>query len=284
VRSEDEVRLVIGDMKSLPTLPSVMGKVLAVLKDERSSASDLEDIIKYDKSLSLKILSFSNAAIYGFPRKITSISEALVVLGLDLVKILALSLPIFDLNQGHPKMTSFLRSLWEHSCNTARVSSEIAVDLKIPMPEGVFLSGLLSDMGRAAFMHLKGSMYLEVLDNAKAGGAEVLRCERDLLGVDHASVSAWIADDFLLPEELVFILKYHHDPVDCPKAKDSSMVVYLAEYILSLENQGASVDGFKCAGHEEVLTYFGLKEEDLAKYVNSSERAQATLFGGLNVA
>ena len=281
VRNAEEIRLVISEIKTLPTLPSVMGKVLEVLRNERSSAGDLEKVIKFDKSLTLKILGFSNAAIYGFPRKITTISDALVVLGFDLVKVLALSLPVFDLHEGDPRVEVFLKRLWSHSCKTALLTSALSKDLGRGDSDTAFLSGLLADIGRAAFIHIKGKEYIEALDGAREGGRRVIEVEREIFGVDHAAASGWIADDFLLPEDIVSALSQHHNPTIHPQGGDISNLVYLADYMLSLNEQNQSVDGFMCDSHAEVLKDLGLEFKKLPDYMTMVMAKNSTAPGGV---
>jgi len=262
---EDEARLLISRMRSLPTLPSVMGKVMEVLKNNRSSASDLVEVIRFDQSLSLKILGLSNSAIYGFPRRITSVSEAVVILGFDLVKVLALSLPVFEMAHGNPALSDFLKRLWAHSYKTALLSGALSEDLGVQAKDSAFLGGLLADMGRAAFAHIDPAGYAEVVGNSGDGGT-MMSLERERMGVDHPTASGWIADDFLLPEDVVYVMKYHHNPLECPEGKDTAMVVYLADFLLSMEGHDTAADGYAVPDHDKMLKHFGLEGRDLQAY------------------
>lgn|GEM_PF-5932908 len=262
---QEETRLRLGDLKSLPTLPSVMQRVLSVLKEDKASAQDLEEIIKFDKSLSLKILGLANTAVYGFPRKVESISEALVILGFDLVKVLALSLPIFDLKKGSPRMASFLKDLWAHSCKTAFLASCMAAELSPAEQDGVFLCGLLADVGRAAFVHLMPDEYVAAVKGTDS--AAMLEVEKSLFGADHAVASGWITDDFLLPEDVVMAARHHHDPMACDDWKKRASFIYLSDYFLS-QDGGPAGAGYMYPRHGEVMDFLGLYEERFFGFVH----------------
>ena len=118
----EDIRLGIRNIKNLPTLPVIVSRVLEVADDSGSSANELADIVSKDMSVSAKVLNLANSAFYGFSRRITTIPQAVVVLGFDTVRSLALSVSVFETLKQTTDDVSFDReAFWIHSigCGTS---------------------------------------------------------------------------------------------------------------------------------------------------------------------
>ncbi|MCK4966579.1 HDOD domain-containing protein, partial [bacterium] len=111
-----EFKNVVKKIKSLPTLPQVFYKIVETIELPDSSAEDVKKTIQNDPSISAKVLKIANSALYGYTKEITGISQAIVVLGFDMVKSIALSVSVFS---SFPKIntaTKFDREgFWIHS-------------------------------------------------------------------------------------------------------------------------------------------------------------------------
>jgi len=112
---QEKLRSLVQQIDDLPTLPSVVTQIIKMVEDPETSASDMNSVISQDPSLTAKVLKLVNSAFYGFSRQISTVREAVVILGFNRVKSLALSASVFEVFQG-PGTEAFDRvGLWEHS-------------------------------------------------------------------------------------------------------------------------------------------------------------------------
>src|ERR1035437_3657767 len=117
---EESAKKIISRLKNLPTLPQVVAKVMQVVSNPMASASDLNEVISVDQALTTKVLRLANSAYYGFPQEITNIAQAVVILGFNTIRNLALSVSVHKmLFEGKDKGHFSYRDFWKHSVGTA---------------------------------------------------------------------------------------------------------------------------------------------------------------------
>lgn len=227
--AEKEMRATVEGILKVYTIPVILKKVLEVVENERSSISDLVEVIQHDQALSSKIVATSNTVFYGFRRNISSIPNAAVILGLNMVRSLAVSVSVFRCASGD---LAFLKKLWQHSFETALAASLISERTGLVKKEDAFLAGLIHDLGRAILYQIHGEKYLRL----SAEGAEEGLPDREVaaFGASHSQVGAWFVDKYRFPKECVFAIEYHHDPENHEEnntAKTLASIVHLADFI-----------------------------------------------------
>jgi HD-like signal output (HDOD) protein len=129
-------------INTLPTIPSVLKKLLGVIENPKISLSEISSFISNDPALATKVLRMVNSPVYGFPGRISSVNQAVILLGLNVVKGLLLGVSVFDL------MQKSMIGLWEHSIGCAIVARIIAKKKQFKEPEEVSAGGLLHDIGK----------------------------------------------------------------------------------------------------------------------------------------
>ena len=140
----EDIRLGIRNIKNLPTLPVIVSRILEVADDSGASANELAELVARDMSVSAKVLNLANSAFYGFSRRITTIPQAVVVLGFDTVRSLALSVSVFDSLSRNTSDVSFDReAFWIHSIGCGTASRLIAKELGFRDTGTFFVAGLL---------------------------------------------------------------------------------------------------------------------------------------------
>src|SRR5205807_188521 len=162
-----------------------------------TSAEGLGRMIEKDQVLSAKALQLANSPFYGFPARIASVSHAVVVLGLNVVKGLTLGATVFDMMKA-----AGMDQLWRHSLGVAMVSHLLATRVGQKNPEELFVAGLLHDLGKVV-------MYVKLPETASRIEAAVrdrdvymIDAEREILGLTHADVAGWLASAWHLPTVL----------------------------------------------------------------------------------
>lgn len=252
---KENLRIMILDLIKISTIPSMMKKVMEVTDDPKSGVSDLEKVIENDPAIASRVVAVSNAVFYGFPRKINSISQAILVLGFEMVKGLAVSTSVFNVCQ--PGAAKELSAIWAHSFECAMASVILARKTGLLTREAAFLAGLLHDIGKPIMVQACGEQYLEML---AAQGCSAER-EEEAFGVSHAEAGAWFADKCKLPEDCVAAMRHHHRPSECMIQDRKTPALALITYLANIISTGAR-PAEPASEFSEVLKTLGLTDED----------------------
>lgn len=198
-------------IKRMPSLSTTVGKVMEICSRVDASPNELNKVISLDPVLTGQVLKLINSAYYSLVNKVTSLTRAITMLGLNTVKNMALSTAIIKTVSGVKKSRSLPTSkFWAHSISVG-VSAKLlaqASDIPIMEREEYFISGLLHDLGKIPF----GDEYIEVIDFAEREQMPLIAAERDLMGIDHQEVGLMIAEKWKLNESISNCIGYHHDP------------------------------------------------------------------------
>jgi putative nucleotidyltransferase with HDIG domain len=212
-------RIFIQRIQDLPTLPTTLLKIIEVVENPESSAHDLADIVSKDQSISSVILRLVNSAFYGHLRQISSISHAVVILGYQTVKTMALGVSIFQSPPtagGH----SFDRGkFWVHSIGVATLTKRLSEKVK-PVAgldrDSVFLSGLLHDVGKVVFDNYFNEEYGAVVGEAMKRRQWIGDFEAEAMGMTHAEAGYYLAQKWQFPAPVIDSIRYHHALHKCP--------------------------------------------------------------------
>ena len=141
-----ETKKLVKRIKNLPTVPGIVQKISKMVENPETTPAEVGRLISQDQVLSAKVLRMANSAFFGMSRKISSITQALIVLGFDVVKGLVLSSSVFDM------MKKSMDGLWEHSIGCAAAAGVLAGHLGRKDAEEVLLAGLLHDLGKVVLI------------------------------------------------------------------------------------------------------------------------------------
>ena len=202
----DKTIELVNSVKDIQAMPSVIVKVLNVMKKPTVSMKELGDIVMYDQSLTIKILALVNSAYYGFSQQISSISIALSLLGMVKVKniIVAVAMKPMMSNSGD-------KELWKHSIRVAAGCEYLAKLTKIMDADEAFIAGFIHDVGKIVLHMTNSKLYNRVID-ATNSGADILEAERKYFDSDHVKTGSLLAKRWQLPILLANIVSYHHTP------------------------------------------------------------------------
>ena len=214
-RIREIIRLLDQD-KELPTLSPVVEKILRLIGDEKVSIKEMADVIQNDVSLSFKILKVVNSAFYGYSRKISTLSQAMVILGLSAVKNLALSMSILELfvkgTETNVKGAEHFKTFWERSLFSAVAARRLAIEVKYPDEEEAFMAALLQDIGVLVFIKYYPEEYAQTLDKAQHSATDLIMLEDQHFGINHMLLGEFLANKWQLPRTLTLPILRHHNP------------------------------------------------------------------------
>lgn len=235
------IRDAIVRIKDLPTLPSVLSKILATAADPDASAIDLGQHIQADQSLSATLLKLVNSAYYGFYRQIKTVTQAIVVLGFVEVRNLTLTATAFR-TLGKSGSDYDRLQLWRHSLGAAMAADRIAKTMKLDI-EGCFESALLHDIGKVVLDLLYPDRFCEAAHRAHVEQRYIADIERETFGIDHAEAGGLLGEHWNLPPSVVDAIRNHHTPEKAVIDSQLTQVATLANYITYLADLGELSNG-----------------------------------------
>ena len=236
--------IVIDKVRSLPTLPDVINKVLTLLEDKSTSAKKLGSLIAYDQAISSRLIKIANSAYYGFMQEIATVQHAVVILGLKEVKSLVMGITVFDTMKGVGGGTSLAQDeFWMHSMGAALAGQIICKKVGGAPPETVFTASLLHDIGKLILDVFFTHEYVEVLEKVRVNGASMVKAEEEVMGFSHADVGGWLCERWKFPPVLSLPISFHHqvEKVDENYLQITS-IVHLADILCKRAQIGSSGD------------------------------------------
>jgi putative nucleotidyltransferase with HDIG domain len=259
-----EIRNIIMNTSSLPTLPGIITKLNSLSENDKASVQEMARLVSSDQVLSARILKLANSPSYGFYR-VSSISNAMILLGVNVVKSLALSSSIFEI------MEKNSIGLWEHSLGAGVAANVIARKLKLPECEEISTAALLHDIGKVIIRLNFGDDYRLLMALTEEKDISMLEAERELLGTDHTEVGAWLAKSWFLPDKLIEPIACHHDIGKSQEHQIKTSVVHFADVLIKASAFGFSGDDFVPNIHPVAWEKLGMNDSLLAEIVEELE-------------
>ncbi len=227
----------IRNLSKLSTLPHIAAKVVELVENPKTSASTLGKIISMDQVLAARILKLANSAYYGFPREISTINLAIVVLGFNTLRDLVVSLSVID--QFSRQSSQFIdpRYFWKHALDVGMGARAFAQSVHYPIPGEVFVGGLLHDIGLLVLFQEFPDLLQEIMQRTTEREVPFEEAMEEVAGFSRAEVSAWLVEGWNLPPKLVQAIRYHLHPEKEPETSQLTWLIHLTDLIsLSINN------------------------------------------------
>lgn len=255
---------VLKRVRDLPPLPTSAIRVIALTKNSETSVKELETVIELDTALTAGILRQANSSYYGYERKISSIQEAIVLLGFQVIRGFAITTAVAPLLKA--KLAGYevdQEGLWKHSVLAAMAAKHLCQYRKLPYGDVAFTAGLLHDIGKlinSVYVQEVGVYLLKKVTEAKFTYVEL---EEKVIGYNHATVGEFLAKTWNLPEDLVEAISCHHAPFNAQKYVELACVIHIANGLASLLGIGGGVDSLFNPIQPKALDLLTLKGYDL---------------------
>lgn len=267
-QTSQAVKIALGRIGDIATLPQVTSRIIGVVDDPRSTARDLHGIIKNDPALATKILKVVNSAFYGLPGQISDLDRAIVLLGLSAVKNIAISASISRLFSSDKLSDSFnARDLWRHSVAVAVATRHLCSAIgRKAFAEEAFLAGLIHDLGMLVARQAFPEKLVEVIGQVSKTGGRFHEVEMDIIGADHQALGAAVALKWKFPRMLQIGLGYHHCVTKL--TADQRLlptILYLADTVCSNERIGFHLTAQDQTYDADMLASVGLTSDDISR-------------------
>jgi HD-like signal output (HDOD) protein len=268
---DQSIAAAIREISHIATLPEITLKIVNLVEDPKSTAQDLHKVISNDPALCARILKVVNSAFYGLPGQIGSINRAIVLLGLNAVKNIAIAASLAKLFRGGELTPTFsAKNLWAHSMATAAASKAIAEHLKLGLTDEAFLAGLIHDIGVVVEIQYDRHRLIEVLtrtgaDETGAPKSDMLAAEVDVFGATHQDFGKGLCEKWKFPKSFAYVTGHHHDPMKLPaEVRTLACIVCVADRLAAEVPGGFRLDLPSTTIPADVLADLKLSGEAIA--------------------
>jgi HD-like signal output (HDOD) protein len=243
---EPKLRALIARTASLPSTPAIYRELIRLLQAPDASAQQIGAMLARDMAMTAKVLQLVNSAFFGMRRHITSAEDAVMFLGVETVKALALSVSAFSSFNTAACRRFSIEHAQQHGTRVAAVARVIAKSQKASRPavDDSFVAGLLHDVGQLVFVAHHPNEYDRALAAVATGRQTVSEAERDIFGTTHAEVGGYLLWLWGLPDTVVEAVAFHHEPSGCLDRQFSPLTaVHVANVLEEAGRDGAAAGG-----------------------------------------
>ncbi len=272
-------------IEELPALPTSVAKIMELCNDPTTSPADLSKVISLDPVLMGRIMKMINSAYYGLNNQVTSLVRAIIMLGFNTVKNLALSTAILGTVGSTNSQALNMEDFWMHSLSVGVTAKLIAKKRGEPSKvlEEFFVAGLLHDIGKIAFNNKLPKEYMSAIAYAEKESVSLLTAEEHELSCTHPEVGQMIASSWNLSENLSDAIRHHHESYTGPH-KTMVYSVCAANYFANVIEIGFSGDKDPIMVEQEIFDYLRISLADIndieEEIRGSIEKARAFLHLG----
>ena len=209
--NQEELDRLLDSAESLPACPPVLAKIAEVCSDPTSSARDLGNVIATDEALTSRLIKLVNSSYYGLRGTISTVTQAVVILGYQEIRNMIYAVRAEEVFlSGQVTEGIDLLNVWDHSLRVAVLARELCYRVRYSVPEEVFVSGIIHDVGQVILNRLLGGGYREFMARTHAAERDLAEAELEEYGIDHAEVGRRMAARWDFPEALQAAVAGHH--------------------------------------------------------------------------
>ena len=262
VLSNESLETFISRITALPSLPKAYTRLTEELRSPDASISTVGKIIETDMAMTAKVLQLTNSAFFGVRRDVSSVTQAVSLLGLDTIKSLVLMVGVFSQASAARLPAGFsLDALWRHSMAVGACSQAISKteDAGKEVISDACTAGLLHDSGMLVLAVNRPDAYGQILDIVRSKNLSLTKAEQAAFGCTHAQVGAYLLGIWGLPDSIVEAVAFHHYPSQCGARAFGPLAAVHAANALEHEAQGSDGGGATPTLDIEYLRQCGLE-------------------------
>jgi len=279
-KSPIDLKQAVNRLDSLPAMPVIAQKLLALKLDTDQDEQQMLLLIAQDPLISARVIGLANSPLVGASRKIITVKDASLLLGLKRVRSVATGLALMSqMNQSVGRLN--IHALWEHNMGIAFAMLSIAHAMPArmrPNDDMTFLAGMLHDVGYSVLAHLDIERSDELQTRLFTEPDRLaLPMEREIVELTHDELGAELARHWNLPEEIVAAIRFHHDAQKSDPAQPLARIINLAEKLLPSFGFHELIDTTITPEHWEALGIDPERAEEIGEHV-AEQAEQASQF------
>jgi putative nucleotidyltransferase with HDIG domain len=258
------VEQIINDIDHLEPIPAVANQILELTQNPDVNIGDVAALITHDAAITANILKTVNSAYFGLKRKIESVQDAVVMLGLNpIVELVFMQTSASNLKKAYVGYDLEEGDLWRHSAVSAILARMIAQKQEMQNVNRVFTAALLKDIGKVVLNQYVRDGFKDIQYLVHEQHYSFKAAEEEVIGIGHDELGGIVAEKWNFSNQLAYIIRHHH--LTDPKAdKDlETCVVYLADVICSSMGIGAGSDGLAYHFIQAVMERLGYDQNGI---------------------
>ncbi len=249
-------------IKKIHSIPQIIFKIIRMVREDKCSLKDIAQEVKQDQVISAKLIRLCNSAFFNMKIKTDSIDRALVLLGEKNLLQTVMSAAVKDFFRGNSKGYSQCKGgLYNHALGTAIISEKLARIIQCIPADIAYTAGLLHDIGKVVLDQYMGRAYPFFYRKTQIDNENLSITEKQTFGITHDTVGAMLAEQWSLPENLIDVIKNHHNPDEATTDKVLASIVYIADLLMSRFLVGQELERLDAAHLKNSLNILGLKTE-----------------------
>lgn len=259
---------ILGRVQSLPTLPSSVARLAALIGDERAGAREFEAVIRPDPALTANLLRLANSAFFGLRREVDSVRQAVAVMGLKRVFEVAASVSFARvIPPALPGYGIGSQGFWTHSVAVGALAERLAREFRPDVSGMLFTAGLLHDVGKLAIGSFLMDESAQVRVHMAEGRIPFVAAEQAVLGTDHTEVGLAVVERWGLPPAIGVAARRHHHPFESADADERLLasLVHAADCLAHMLGFGADVGEMRREADRRVVELLDLRPARLEK-------------------
>lgn len=266
----------VAQIKNLPPVSHAALKLVSLLDQPAVSNEEVVQVLKYDSVLTAKLLRACNSPYYGFDEPVSSVEQAVLILGHQQILHIVLSIAFGGaMSTPLPGYAAEAKELWAHSLTTAMAADKLArssITMGIE-PAVAFTAGLLHDIGKLALNYaLTPAAQSDIRRRINDGNLSRTEAETEVIGTDHGAVGACLLESWRLPAEIVEAVANHHRPIVEPVPKLSAPI-HVANCLAHLVGSTVGWEGFAVRTDVRATEALGITPERLEDLMISAHDA-----------
>ena len=274
----------LKESERIEPVPQVIHQLMDLVDDPEVPVSEITELILYEPLVTANLLKLANSSAFGFKRKVDSVHDAVVLLGLkqvvEIVLLNSVTKPLKSAQRGYDLEEG---QLWKQSVSCALIASDIAETIDEPAKHIIFTAALLKDIGVIVIDRCMEETMARIRAVMEADGLSLVAAERQELGIDHAQLGGRIAGNWNFSEALVKTIQNHHltdDITDIPKA---TAMVYLADSMCSISGINGDLFCGQYPHYDRMCQQLGLSEVDVNRIMSDFYSRKEDIYGLLAI-
>ena len=228
---------IIDGVRDLPSLPGIVFELLETIDAPDAGIRLLANMVSRDQALTAKTLRIANSPFYGVSARVSTLPQAITILGFSTVRTLVIAASVMGNFPNHANPAFDFSGFWQHAIATAISARMMAPHLQV-VPETAFISGLLHDIGQLVLAVRFTPVHAGVMAWRTEHDCSMLEAERAVTGTDHTEIGAALAAHWLFPQAIIDGVARHH----APATDDLGLVICLANSVAHALGLGLAAD------------------------------------------
>ena len=265
----------LKNIDDMPSLPVTVNKVIEVSRKPDATANELNTVISLDPVLAVKVLKLINSAYYGISNQVTSIVKAIIMLGINTIKNLALTTAIIPMMEEYAKALAksplHIEGFWKHSISVGVTAKKIAKHLKVDnkFVEEYFLAGLLHDISKLFLNINLPKKFLKAIKISEKKAVPLYIAEQKIIDISHSHINKFIAEKWGITGEIKAAMIYHHDnQFDITENVNITRAIHIADLFCNHNEFGFAGNRSPEAINKDLLNEMNMSLELLYSWKN----------------